>query len=170
MSLFQLKIWDYEVLMMLKVSILKISIFNAGCTLSPVGSGDSRGRVTQDETVRMQLCTPLLWPLDFGARHEATTMRDTRSFDSDITDRVKKARAKEARRVPEAAREHSRQGECSSILLERCEWDEVRTNVDIHTLVRKSSIIRQAIRDILVSFALGLIYRHVYENFETRWE
>ncbi len=35
---------------------------------------------------------------------------------------------------------------------ERCEWDEVRTNVDIHTLVRESSVTRQDIRDILVSF------------------
>ncbi len=47
---------------------------------------------------------------------------------------------------------------------------QVRTNVDIHTLVRDSSITRQDIRDILVSSDLGLIYQHVSESFETRWE
>ncbi len=40
----------------------------------------------------------------------------------------------------------------SSRLLARCEWDEVRTNVDIRTLVRELSITRHNIRDILVSF------------------
>ncbi len=44
----------------------------------------------------------------------------------------------------------------------------VRTNVDIHTLVRESSITRQDIRDILISFDSGLIYQHVYESFERR--
>ncbi len=59
----------------------------------------------------------------------------------------------------------------SSRLLAKCEQDEVHTNVDIHTLmressverqdihtlVRESSIERQDIRDILVSFDSGLI-------------
>ncbi len=49
----------------------------------------------------------------------------------------------------------------SSRLLTRCERDEVPTNVDIHTLVRESLITRQDIRDIIVSFDSGLIYRHV---------
>ncbi len=60
--------------------------------------------------------------------------------------------------------------EYSSRLLARCERDEVRTNVDIHTLMRESSIMRQDIRDILVSFDSGLIYQHVSESFVTRWE
>ncbi len=55
-------------------------------------------------------------------------------------------------------------------LLARCERDKVCTNVDIHTLVWESSITRQDIWDILVSFDLGLIYRHVSESFETRQE
>ncbi len=57
----------------------------------------------------------------------------------------------------------------SSRLLARCEWNKGRTNVDIHTLMRESSLTRQDIRDILVSFDSGLIYRHVSES-ETRWE
>ncbi len=52
-------------------------------------------------------------------------------------------------------------------VLVRCEQDEVRTNVEIHTLVRESSITRQ---DILVSFDSGLIYQHVSESFKTRRE
>ncbi len=48
--------------------------------------------------------------------------------------------------------------EYSLRLLVRCERDEIRTNVDIRTLVWKSSITRQGIRDILISFDLGLIY------------
>ncbi len=58
----------------------------------------------------------------------------------------------------------------SSRLLVRCERDNVRTNVDIYTLVQESSITRQDIRDILVFFDLGLIYRHVSESFEIRRE
>ncbi len=58
----------------------------------------------------------------------------------------------------------------SSRLLARCERDEVRTNVDIHTLVRESSIMRQDIQDILVSFDSGLIYPHVSESFKMRRE
>ncbi len=58
----------------------------------------------------------------------------------------------------------------SSRLLVKCECDEVRTNVDIHTLMRKSSITRQDIQDILISFDSGLIYRHVSESFKTRRE
>ncbi len=58
--------------------------------------------------------------------------------------------------------------EYSSSLLARCEQDEVRTNVDIHTLVRESSVTRQGIRYILISFDSGLIYQHVSESFETR--
>ncbi len=54
--------------------------------------------------------------------------------------------------------------------LARCERDTVRTNVDIYTLVRESSIMRQDIRDILVSFDSGLIYQHVSKSFEMRWE
>ncbi len=54
-----------------------------------------------------------------------------------------------------------------SRLLARSEQDEVRMNVDIHTLVRESSISRQDIRDILISFDSGLIYWHVTESFET---
>ncbi len=57
-----------------------------------------------------------------------------------------------------------------SRLLARCERDEVRTNVDIHTLVWESSITRQDIRDTLIFFDSKLIYRHVSESFETRWE
>ncbi len=57
----------------------------------------------------------------------------------------------------------------SSRLLTRCEQDEVHTNVGIHTLVRESLITRQDIRDILVSFDSGLIYR-VSESFEMRRE
>ncbi len=53
-------------------------------------------------------------------------------------------------------------------LLARCERDKIRTNVDIHTLVHESSITRQDIRDILVSFDSGLIYQHVFESFEMR--
>ncbi len=34
----------------------------------------------------------------------------------------------------------------------------------------ESSITRQDIRDIFVSFDSGMIYRHVSESFETRWE
>ncbi len=56
----------------------------------------------------------------------------------------------------------------SSRLLARYEWDEVRTNVDIHTLVQELSKTRLDIEDILVSFDSGLIYRHVSESFETR--
>ncbi len=52
----------------------------------------------------------------------------------------------------------------------RCEWDEVHKNVDIHTLVRESSIMRQNIQDILVSFDWRLIYWRVSESFETRRE
>ncbi len=52
----------------------------------------------------------------------------------------------------------------------RCERDKVRTNVDIHTFVRESSITKQDIRDILVSFDSGLIYQLVSESFETRQE
>ncbi len=55
-------------------------------------------------------------------------------------------------------------------LLVRCKRDEVHTNVDIHALVQVSSITRQDIWDILVSFNSGLIYRHVFESFKTRWE
>ncbi len=58
----------------------------------------------------------------------------------------------------------------SSILLRRCERDEVCTNVDIHTFVRKSLTTRQDIRDILIFFDSGLIYWHVSESFETRQE
>ncbi len=54
--------------------------------------------------------------------------------------------------------------------LARCKQDEVRTSVDIHTLVRESSITRQDIRDILVSFDSGLIYRYVSKSLETRRE
>ncbi len=57
----------------------------------------------------------------------------------------------------------------SSRLLAKCERDEVHTNVNIH-IVRESSIARQDIRDILVSFDSGLIYQHVSENLETRRE
>ncbi len=64
---------------------------------------------------------------------------------------------------------HSHLGHFSR-LLARCERDEVPANVDIHTLVRESSITRQDIRDILVSLNSGLIYRHVSENFEMRQE
>ncbi len=52
--------------------------------------------------------------------------------------------------------------------LARCEWDEVRKNLDIHTLMWESSITRLDIRDILVSFNLGMIYRHVSKSFETK--
>ncbi len=55
-------------------------------------------------------------------------------------------------------------------LLLRSEWDEVHTNVDIHTLMRESSIRRQDIRDILISFDSGLIYWYVSTSLETRWE
>ncbi len=44
------------------------------------------------------------------------------------------------------------------------------TNVYIHTLMWESSITRQDIRDILISFDSGLIYRHVSKSFETRRE
>ncbi len=47
----------------------------------------------------------------------------------------------------------------SSRLLARCVRDEVRTNVDIHTLVWESSIMKQDIRDILISFDSRLIYQ-----------
>ncbi len=36
--------------------------------------------------------------------------------------------------------------------------------------MRESSIMRQDIRGILISFDLGLIYQHVSESFETRRE
>ncbi len=52
----------------------------------------------------------------------------------------------------------------------RCERDKVRTKVDIHTLMRESSIMRQNIRDILISFDSGLIYQHVSKKFEMRRE
>ncbi len=58
----------------------------------------------------------------------------------------------------------------SSRLLVRYEWDEIRTNVDIHTLVWELSITRQDIRDILISLDSGLIYWHVSESFKTRRE
>ncbi len=58
----------------------------------------------------------------------------------------------------------------SSILLARCERDEVCTNVNIHILVWESSIMRKDIRDILVFFDSWLIYRYVSESFETRRE
>ncbi len=64
---------------------------------------------------------------------------------------------------------HSHLGHSSRFLM-RCERDEVRTNVDIHTLVQESSIMRQDIRDILVSSDSGLIYQHVSESFEMRRE
>ncbi len=51
-----------------------------------------------------------------------------------------------------------------------CERDEVHTNVDIHTLMRESLIMRQDIREILISFDSGLIYRHDSKSFEMRWE
>ncbi len=58
----------------------------------------------------------------------------------------------------------------SSRLLARCERDKVHTNVDIYTLVQELSIMGQDIRDILISFDSGMIYRHVSESFETRRE
>ncbi len=64
---------------------------------------------------------------------------------------------------------HSRL-EYLSRLLARCKWNKICTNVDIHILVRGLSITRQDIRDILISFNSGLIYRHVSESFETRRE
>ncbi len=45
----------------------------------------------------------------------------------------------------------------SSRLLARCDRDKVRTNGDIHTLVRELSITRQDIQDVLGFFDLGLI-------------
>ncbi len=58
----------------------------------------------------------------------------------------------------------------SSRLLARCEWDEVCTNADIHTLVPVLSITRQDIWDILISFDSGLIHQHVSGSIETRRE
>ncbi len=43
-------------------------------------------------------------------------------------------------------------------------------NVDTHTIVCESSITRRDIRDILISFDSGMIYRHVSESFEMRQE
>ncbi len=64
---------------------------------------------------------------------------------------------------------HSRLGYLSR-LLAWCEQDEVRMNVDIHTLVRELSITRQDIRNVLVFFDSGLIYQHVSKSFEMRRE
>ncbi len=102
----------------------------------------------------------------------------------------------------------------SSRLSRNCEWDKVRTNVDIHTPVRElqdrynswksrdsrelaqfhssifftkhqttiyiqelnenvitvPSIMRQDIRDILISFDSGLICQHVSKSFDMRQE
>ncbi len=55
-------------------------------------------------------------------------------------------------------------------LLANWERDEVRMNVDIHTLMRESPITRQDIWEIFISFDSGLIYWHVSESFETRQE
>ncbi len=52
-------------------------------------------------------------------------------------------------------------------LLARCERDEVRTNIDIHTFLLEMSITRQDIQDILVSFDSRLIYQHDTESFKT---
>ncbi len=57
-----------------------------------------------------------------------------------------------------------------SNFLKISEHMSIFTNVDIHTLVRESSITRQDIPDILVSFDSGLIYQHVSESFHMRRE
>ncbi len=86
--------------------------------------------------------TLLLRALNFGVRHEATAGRDTRPFDSCITDHKKSETLTRRDTSAETIREDPRQGKCSHVHSHSC----------------------------LVSGSLGESVQPAWEYFEKKWK